>query len=248
MQNIFQYSLDKPVGSRANLGLVTLQSDETIESDMRRYFPEKDVALYVSRVASASEVSADTLAMMEAELPKAARLLPPPVDFDVVGYGCTSGTSVIGAKKVTELISSRCNTLSVTDPLTALIAACKKLKISQLGFLSPYVADVSFTLRNALNKNGVNSLVFGSFDEAIETRVARISGGSIIDACRALCAQGPVEGLFLSCTNLQTIDVIEEIETLCRVPVLSSNQVLAWHMRNLAGLKPSSTGVGRLMK
>ena len=50
MQNIFKYSLDKPVGSRANIGLVTLQSDETIESDMRRYFPEKDVGLYVSRV------------------------------------------------------------------------------------------------------------------------------------------------------------------------------------------------------
>ncbi len=247
MQNIFQYSLETPVGSRANLGLVTLQSDETIESDMRRYFPEKDVALYVSRVASAPEVSADTLAMMEAELPKAARLLPPPVDFGVVGYGCTSGTSVIGAKKVTELISSGCNTLSVTDPLTALIAACKKLNISQLGFLSPYVAEVSLTLRNALSNNGIHSLVFGSFDEAIETRVARISGGSIIDACRALCNQGPVEGLFLSCTNLQTIDVIEEIESLCRVPVLSSNQVLAWHMRTLTGLPPNSAGVGRLM-
>ena len=248
MQNIFQYSLETPVGSRANLGLVTLQSDETIESDMRRYFPEKDVGLYVSRVASAPEVSADTLAMMEAELPKAARLLPPPVDFGVVGYGCTSGTSVIGAKKVTELISSGCNTLSVTDPLTALIAACKKLNISQLGFLSPYVAEVSFTLRNTLNNNGIHSSVFGSFDEAVETRVARISGGSIIDACRALCNQGPVEGLFLSCTNLQTIDVIEEIESLCRVPVLSSNQVLAWHMRTLTDLPPNSTGVGRLMK
>ncbi|MDG2295112.1 MAG: Asp/Glu racemase [Paracoccaceae bacterium] len=248
MQNIFKYSLDKPVGSRANIGLVTLQSDETIESDMRRYFPENDVALYVSRVASAPEVSADTLAMMEAELPKAARLLPPPVDFDVVGYGCTSGTSVIGAEKVTELISSGCNTLAVTDPLTALIAACKKLKISQLGFLSPYIAEVSLTLRNSLKKNGVNSLVFGSFDEAVETRVARISGGSIIDACRTLCNQGPVEGIFLSCTNLQTIDVIEEIEELCRVPVLSSNQVLAWHMRTLSSLQPSLTGVGRLMK
>lgn len=248
MQNIFKYSLDKPVGSRANIGLVTLQSDETIESDMRQYFPENDVAFYVSRVASAPEVSADTLAMMEAELPKAASLLPPPVTFDVVGYGCTSGTSVIGAKKVIELISSGCSTVAVTDPLTALIVACKKLKISQLGFLSPYVADVSLTLRNSLKKNGVNSLVFGSFDEAVETRVARISGGSIIDACTTLCNQGPVEGIFLSCTNLQTIDVIEEIEELCRVPVLSSNQVLAWHMRTLSSLQPSSTGVGSLMK
>ena len=122
------------------------------------------------------------------------------------------------------------------------------MNISQLGFLSPYVAEVSLTLRNALNNNGIHSLVFGSFDEAIETRVARISGGSIIDACRALCNQGPVEGLFLSCTNLQTIDVIEEIESLCRVPVLSSNQVLAWHMRTLTGLPPNSAGVGRLMK
>ncbi len=248
MQNIFKYSLDEPVGSSANIGLVTLQSDETIESDMRRYFPEKDVGLYVSRVASAPEVNSDTLAMMEAELPKAAKLLPPPVEFDIVGYGCTSGTSVIGAEKISDLIISGCRTPLVTDPLTALIAACQKLKISQLGFLSPYVAEVSLTLRNALEKNAVNSLVFGSFEEAIETRVARISGGSIINACKILCNLAPVEGIFLSCTNLQTIDVIEEIETLCGVPVLSSNQVLAWHMRTLSGLKPSPTGVGRLMR
>ena len=248
MQNIFKYSLDEPVGSSANIGLVTLQSDETIESDMRRYFPEKDVGLYVSRVASAPEVNSDTLAMMEAELPKAAKLLPPPVEFDIVGYGCTSGTSVIGAEKISDLIISGCRTPLVTDPLTALIAACQKLKISQLGFLSPYVAEVSLTLRNALEKNAVNSLVFGSFEEAIETRVARISGGSIINACKTLCNLAPVEGIFLSCTNLQTIDVIEEIETLCGVPVLSSNQVLAWHMRTLSGLKPSPTGVGRLMR
>lgn len=248
MQNIFDYKLGTPVGKRANIGLITLQTDETIESDMRQFFPEKDIGFYVSRVACDPETTKDTLAMMGLELPKSAKLLPPPLDFNVVGYGCTSGTAVIGAEKVNELITSGCNARLVTDPLTALIAACKSLKISQLAFLSPYIADVSLTLRNALKKNGVNVPIFGSFNESIETNVAKISGKSIIEASKALCSQGSVEALFLSCTNLQTVDIIEEIEKSCHVPVMSSNQVLAWHMRSLSKLPFYEVGVGRLMK
>lgn len=248
MQNIFKYSLGKPVGQRANIGLITLQTDETIESDMRRFFPEKDIGFYVSRVSCGPQTTKNTLAMMEVDLPKAAKLLPPPIDFDVVGYGCTSGTAVIGAEKVAQLVTAGCNASMVTDPLTALIAACHTLKISRLGFLSPYIADVSLTLRNALQQNGIGSPVFGSFNEAVETNVARISGTSIIEASKALCSQGQIEAIFLSCTNLQTIDIIEEIETACHVPVLSSNQVLAWHIKTLSGLETGSTGVGRLMQ
>ena len=85
------YSLAEPIGSAATMGLIVLQSDETIEAEFRAILPQADVATYVSRVPSAAEVTTETLAEMEAELPRAARLLPPTLAFDVVGYGCTSG-------------------------------------------------------------------------------------------------------------------------------------------------------------
>ncbi len=90
MAGPFPYALGQPVGARANMGLITLQADETIEYDMRRLMPQQGVGLYVSRIRSAPDVTSETLAQMEQDLPAAAGLLPDPIDFDVVGYGCTS--------------------------------------------------------------------------------------------------------------------------------------------------------------
>ena len=98
----FDYTLEGPIGRAATLGMIVLKTDETIEHDLRRSFDAPDVSLYVSRVPSGADVTRDTLAQMSAALPAAAKLLPPELRYDVVGYGCTSGTAVIGAEKIAE--------------------------------------------------------------------------------------------------------------------------------------------------
>ena len=55
------------------------------------------------------------------------------------------------------------------------------------------------------------------------------------------------DAVFLSCTNLRTLDIIEEIETPLGKPALSSNQVLAWDMARRAGLTLNHPGLGRLL-
>lgn len=248
MAQNFDYSLAPMLGHRAALGLIVLQSDETIEHEFRRLLPGDGVSFYVSRIPSAPEVTRETLATMEGEMTGAASLLPPPVPFDVVGYGCTSGTSVIGTARVAELVSAGCTTKAVTEPVSALIAACRALGLKRLAFLSPYVAAVSDGLRGVLAQSGVETPVFGSFNEAEETRVARIDGKSLAAAARSLAGQGGVDGIFMSCTNLRTLDVISQIEVETGLPVLSSNQVLAWHMLRSAGITDTITGAGRLFE
>jgi maleate isomerase len=228
------------------MGLITLQADETIEYDMRRLMPQQGVGLYVSRIRSAPDVTSETLAQMEQDLPAAAGLLPDPIDFDVVGYGCTSGTSVIGPERIAELVSRNCRTKQVSDPLTALIAACHAIQIKRLAVLSPYIEDVSKTLRRRLLEAHIETPLFGSFEEPLETNVARISHNSVVEAACALWSDQSVDALFLSCTNLQTFEAIPAIEAVINAPVLSSNQVLAWHMQSLSGLLGLHHGPGRL--
>ncbi|MEC9343760.1 MAG: Asp/Glu racemase, partial [Pseudomonadota bacterium] len=48
------------------------------------------------------------------------------------------------------------------------------------------------------------------------------------------------------CTNLRTLDVIAPIEAQCGKPVLSSNQVLSWHMALQAGIDLRPRGLGTL--
>lgn len=245
----YRYSLSAPIGSRATLGLIALQADETIEHDFRRLLPVDDVALYVSRVPSGLEVTGDTLAAMSQDLPDAARLFPRSVSFDVVGYGCTSGTSVIGADRVGQLVRQGCATRDVTEPLSALVAASRHLGVSRLAFLSPYIQDVSASLRNALERAGIQCPVFGSFDEAEEARVARIDPASIAAAAINLGSDPATDAVFLSCTNLRTLDVLSEIENKLGKPVLSSNQVLAWDMCRRAGIAMAPhKDMGRLLQ
>lgn len=244
--SVFSYQTGLPIGHKATIGLIVLQTDETIENDFRRILPTDGVAFYASRVPSAPDVSTETLAQMEHELPAAAALLPPPVKFDAVGYGCTSGTSVIGAARIAELVRSGCSTKEVSEPVSGLIAACANLGVKRIAFLSPYVETVSARLRGVLGDAGVSSPVFGSFNEASEAKVAQIDGASIINAATALAAGQNVDAIFLSCTNLRTLDVITDIEAKTGLPVLSSNQVLIWHLLRLAGQTVKLPQFGRL--
>ncbi len=242
--SFFSYKLEE--NYNPSMGLVVLQADQRIELDARQQFDPK-VNLHISRIPSAETVSTDTLKQMEKDLPIAVSLLPNAVDFDVVGYGCTSGTSVIGAENIAKIVKDRCKTKHVTEPVSALIAACRHLGIERIGFLSPYVESVSTGLRETLFLSGVETPIFGSFNEEIEERVVKISTVSILDAAVELGGQD-VDAIFLSCTNLNTLPVIKSIEDKIGKPVLSSNQVLAWHMSQLSNGGLSKNCDGYLFK
>lgn len=240
----FDFTTDPAVPA---MGLIVLQSDETIEQDFRRIFGAGPL-IYVTRVPTATQVTRDTLQQMAETLPAAASLFAEPTQFSVVGYGCTSGTAQIGADNIARLVREGCTTPEVTQPVSGLLAACAALNIKRLGFLSPYVEDVSAHLVNVLEANGVACPVFGSFDEACETVVAHISLQSTYDAAVTLAAKGGIDALFLSCTNLRTLDIIEKLEAETGLPVLSSNQVLAWHMAQLSDKDLTDLPFGTLFK
>ena len=111
------------------------------------------------------------------------------------------------------------------------------LGVSKFALLSPYVEEVNAPLRNAFSENGLTMDVFGTFGQAEEAKVARISVQSVIEAATKLGSDPSVEAVFLSCTNLRTLEAIPEIRERIGKPVLSSNQSLAWHMRVLSGFQ-----------
>ncbi|MEX0282790.1 MAG: Asp/Glu racemase [Arenibacterium sp.] len=233
--SVFDFTLKSQFVPR--IGLIALQTDERIEQDFRRLLPA-DVDFFVSRVPSGLDVTPETLQAMDDAIPVAAKLLPQSQTYDAIGYGCTSGTAQIGAKRVSEQVRAGAHAQAVSNPLSALIEVCNALNMKRIAFLSPYVEAVSDRLRQALTNAGIATPVFGTFAEAEEARVARISQESLVSAGTKLVADQEVDGLFLSCTNLDTLDVVPVLRARSGLPVLSSNQVLAWHLCRLAGVSP----------
>ena len=72
-----------------------------------------------------------------------------------------------------------------------------------------------------------------SFDESDDSRVARISERSTLEAMVDLAAGGGVDAVFGSCTNLRALNVLDEARRRAGVPVLTSNSALAWHVERL---------------
>ena len=243
LSRVFPYTLTphRP----PQLGLVVLQADETLELEFRGLIPPQ-VEMFVSRVPSGVTVTPETLAAMEGHLAQAASLFPHGARFASVAYACTSGAAQIGPARVADCIRQGTRAAQVTDPVTALVAACRALEITRLALLTPYSPAVSDRLRQVLAGQGIATPVFGSFELEEEAKVVRIDADSIRAAATALAQEGGVDALFLSCTNLRTFDLIAPLEGALGLPVLSSNQVLGWHLLRQAGVR--AEGPGRLFQ
>lgn len=239
------FQTDDGIGTRAKIGVVVLETDETLEHEFRRMIPEDGVALYVSRIPMVPEVNAETLARMEDALPAATGLLPA-LGFDAIGFGCTSAATVIGSARVGQVVNTVRLGAQVTDPLAAITAAAKSLGARRIGFVTPYVAAVSARMRGKLQDAGFEIAGFGSFEEGDDRVVARITPAAILAAIKAVAAQAQCDAVVVSCTNLRCLDVIAQAEKEIGVPVISSNQALAWDLLRLSGLRANRPEFGQL--
>lgn len=235
---------DGGIGEKANLGLLVLQTDQTIEDEFRFALPEA-TALYGARLKSPPDITPETLRAMESEIAPTAALLPP-VRLDVVGFGCTSGALVIGQDRVAARVRETLPDVRVTDPFTAGVAAMQALGVTRIGLLTPYIATINRSLREALMARGIDVPVMGSFNEADDDRVARITTASIEDAILAVGSSDACEAVFVSCTSLRVARIVARVEARLGKPVTSSNHALAWHMLRLSGQTQPLPGLGRL--
>ncbi|WP_299881503.1 Asp/Glu racemase [uncultured Sulfitobacter sp.] len=242
-----QFRTDEGLGARARLGLIVLQTDQTIEHEFAQMLgPEKDVALYAARIPNAMEVSPGTLRQMAIDLPNTAALLPEPFGFDVVGYACTSGATMIGEERVDSLIRGVHPQAKTTNPISATKAAMAALGLKRIALVTPYPVDVTLEMQTNLQNAGYETTAVATFGQSDDFTVARITGDSILQAVRQIGARDDCEGVFVSCTSLRALQIIPQAEAAIGKPVISSNQALAWHMMRLSGLEAGPQNAGRL--
>lgn len=229
----------------AVLGLIVLSTDETLESEARALLGAHPLRLHHSRIFSQDDVTPEGLAGMRARIAEAAALLPETVR--AVGYGCTSASVVIGPGAVAAQVRAGRPGVRVTNPISAVIAALDRLGARRIGLVTPYLAEVVAPMRAHLARHGIDIVQEVSFGEVDDRRVARITEATTAAAARQV-AEGTegAEAIFLSCTNLRTLNLIRMLERDLDVPVISSNLALLWHLLHLAGGMTPGTGAGRL--
>lgn len=242
----FEFTTHPNTKERARIGLLVLQSDQTMEQEMRHLTHGLGVSLYHARLANDTVVTPDTLAKMEAELPVAAGLLPDYLGLSALGYGCTSGATIIGEARVAAILQEIHPDVPSSNPLSAAKAALSAMGIKRLGLLTPYTPEVTQALQAQFDEVGIAVTVVGSFDQDSDIVVAQIDPASLLKAAVALGQSDACDGVFISCTSLRAVGIIEEAERQLGKPVTSSNHALAWHLLRLSGIEDKLDGFGQL--
>lgn len=242
------FTADKGAGERARIGLLVLESDQTLEWEFRKLTDLPGISVYHSRLANDATVTKETLAKMEHELPIAAQLIPNYLELSSIGYGCTSASTIIGEERVGEIFNDCHPGIPSTNPLSAAKAALKTMGVQRLALLTPYSPDVTTAMQTEFNAAGIEVTLIGSFYEESDIVVGKIDPQSILDATLKLGQNDKCDGVFISCTSLRAADIIQEAEDKLGKPVTASNHALAWHLLRLAAINDHLDGFGRLFK
>lgn len=242
------FTSERAIGSRARIGLVVLASDYTIENEFRQVFRQPGIDIYHARIANAPNITPETLSDMGPLITETASRLLPGDDLDVLAYGCTSASMVLGPATVNELLLSAKPQARVTNPVTSAFAAFDALNARRIAVLTPYRSDVNEIVGAGLEAGGYEVTVFGSFNEERDPVVASIDAQSIESALKLMLRNHEADAVFVSCTSVRLMHAVEEVEQQVGLPVTSSNHAMAWHCLRLAGETTPLPGFGKLFE
>jgi len=242
------FTLGAGTGSVGKIGLVVLASDYTIEYEFRQVFDSAEIDFFTARIANSPTITPATLADMKTRIASTLELLLPGDTLDVVAYCCTSATVVLGEDTIFKELASVQAAAKLSTPVTAAFAAFNALSVKSLAVLTPYRRDVNKSIGDYFENTGYSIEVFGSFNEELDPRVARIDSSSLESAIEQLLDGHKVDGVFVSCTSIRMLDQIAGLEARFGVPITSSNQALGWHCLRLAGSDRQPSHLGSLFE
>lgn len=229
------------------IGLILLSNDYATERDFINAKPGDDVALFFTRVENTPDCTLGSLPLMAPHIETAAGQIIPDGRLDVMAYACTSGTVVMGYERICELIHATRPGIPVVTPITASLAALDRFSARKLAVLTPYVDDVNGAIAAHLEDRGKDVCAFTSFRIEDNEVMANLPPEAILRA--AIEADRPeADALFISCTAIRALDVVERIEQEIGKPVVTANQAMIWQALRWSGCHQPVQGYGALLR
>ena len=233
-------------GTRARVGLMVPSGNAICEAELHAMLPEGVVAL-ITRLELRGSSEAELSKMLD-RLEEAAGLLAD-ARPGLIGFHCTA-VSTFAPERAGEIPArmTRATRLPAVTTADAILAALGALRTKRILLVTPYIAAVHEREITFLAAHGC--AVMGGDMMGINTNaeMAQIPPEAIAAQARgaARAALG-ADACFISCTAIRSAGVIEALEAELGMPVITSNQVMAWHMLRRLGLQDQPKGFGHLM-
>jgi len=233
--------------TNSKIGLVALSSDFSIEKDFNSVLLNLPIDLFVNRLPFFNPLTHENLIKMTEKLTEVTKNILPDQTLDVVAYGCTSGTIAAGIDQIINKIQSAKPNCKVITPITSAVKALKHLNLKKISVFTPYPQPINEKVINYFIKEGFDVRSFASFNLDSDLEIGKIDPKYLLEVLTEMNTDN-AEALFISCTALPALEIIQELENKIKKIVLSSNQVLIWNSIRSVGYASSIEGYGELLK
>lgn len=236
---------------RARIGVIVLSTNLTVENEFRTMVPE-GVSYHVSRClipdAAKDEQEKEGLFLgLGDNVIQAARQVAM-THPDIILFACTVG-SFLGDEdhhaELSDMITRTTGIQSLTTA-SAVVEAIRSLGLKRITLISPYPEGMGGKEKEFLERQvpGLSVVrmkhlgVISSFEKNLIP----------LDATYHLARETATresDGLFISCTALRTMEIIEILERDLKIPVVTSTQASLWACLRRCHVKGSAR-FGRL--
>ena len=216
-------------GWRAKIGLITPMSANA-EHAFHIYAPEG--VSFASMKINFPGPTPEGLMILTDQLEETAAKYKG-YDVDLVVFGCTSGSCIKGAnwdKECIRRIEKASNIPGLTTS-TAVLEAFQALGTKKAAVLTPYPEATNEAEKKFLEDNGyeVTNII------GMDVSYIRRDGHKLEEADEYFLYRNAInmdlkgaDTFFLSCMGLTTMEIIDDLETALKIPVVTSHQATLW--------------------
>ena len=236
--------MDKGRHHRARLGFILMSTDLAFEDDVFRMAPP-GVGVHITRLLTEDHTTKETLARHIDTMADAAARLQPDARPDVISYSCTSGSIVNGEDRVFEAIRQGAPWTTPMTVVTGVQDALRTLGAKKIVVGTPYLDEINEAEALFLQDRGFDVLDIQGLNLSTGIEFGQVTP-AYWKAFALEIDRPEAEAIFLSCTGIRSLEVIEEIEQAAGKPVITSNQAQFWACLRLAGVDDVLQGFGQL--
>ena len=234
-------------GWRGRIGLLVPSINTTMETEFWRLAPQ-GVSVHSARIAGGRHGTPEELRGMEHASKQAAKEVAM-VEPDVVVYGCTSGSFFEGPawnRKICEQLTAitKAPTVTTAGAMAACLMAGGQKKVD---VVTPYVDVTNERLKHFLKAHGIEVVKLGAFDMLDMFDHAKIEPEAIYRKVKEI-ATPKAEAVFIACTQLRALEVVDMLERDLGKPVYSAVQASAWQAFEAMSIDPRITDCGSLLR
>lgn len=234
-------------GWRARIGLLVPAVNNTMERELWSIVPD-GVTVATARIACERHGTAETLRGMEAEGKNACARVAM-AEPDVVLFGCTSGSFYEGPawnNAFEKALAGIAGTPAVSTS-GAMTACLKQHGVRKVDVVTPYVDTTNERLRRYLGEEGIDVARLDTFDMLDMFDHARIQPSDVYAKVKQT-ASTESDAVFVACTQVRALEVIDVLERDLGKPVYSANAASFWLTFRTLGIDPGLGHLGSLFR